>query len=227
MIELLEFSTAQDIADAIDGLGWFDDVSLQEDGRTVQAEINGAAYIIMGTRISGSSTPSGYTGVMFFTKGYNVSGSVTLPLSGDGIQQHYAYKTSKGLLFFDKVQPSSSESVYNCWMLAKTNTGKIAVAFPTYGGASSAAQYRTAAENETDGTLASAYVQYCSLGTAIQGKWANSPQLIFSPIPTHAAEGVSYIDGGIGFLLCPVSEACIIELDGVRYATNGVIALAE
>lgn len=223
-IEKRTFSSVQDVADAIDSLGWFGTVEV-ENGRTVNCYIDSKLYLQVIVYLTGESyslTP----GVSFYTKGKDQSGSKTCNILTNNIRHKYCMITKNGIIFASHT--STTEETYFTWMLAKTDNGKIAVVMPnpSSGNVSSPA-YKSAAIDETSSGIGSDGIRLCYPRYLTDGAWEDATQIVGCPIPTHPQSGVSYIKNGMGFVLCPRLALGKWIINSKEYATNGIFALSD
>ena len=234
-IEQVAFNTTKDVKDLIMSTLWFDDVSssgtspsftytfkIQDPGSTLKTKL------IVKVKMSTSTGSTQGCGVTFYTtwQGDQTIGTRTLAVTDTNLSHQYAYKTKNGILFFSHYNPTQADDTYFCWLLARTNDGRLAVAIQEPGGTGYRVQ--TAADDEQSPYIESnAYLSYSSVSNAAMGKWGDTPQIVMAPIPTHPAMGQSYIKGAAGFVLCPFTNAGVVEIGGVKWATNGTIALND
>lgn len=233
-IEQVVFSKAADIRDLIMSTLWFDSVLSQTNLYTFKtlkpSGTSGAKLVInIHTKNSSSSETSNYgvnaNGITFYTT-WSDDVTRTLQVTATNLSHQYAYKTKNGILFFSHYNPTQTDDTYFCWLLARTNDGRLAVAIQEPGGTGYRVQ--TAADGEQSPYIESnAYLSYSSVSNAAMGKWEDTPQIVMAPIPTHPAIGQSYIKGAAGFILSPFTGAGVVEIDGVKWATNGTIALND
>lgn len=130
------------------------------------------------------------------------------------------YRTKNGLLFSSETQYYSSYWNQYALLLGKTNNDAVAVALQYQYNTPyrvSIAAYGDATKGITDFAL-----RYSTHG------YSECPQIVDAPLPTCPASGVSYIKGARGLIVAPWDyywgEA---EIGGVRYATNGYLALSD
>ena len=224
-IEKRTFSSGQDVADAIDSLGWFDDVELDasKSNRAVNCYIDSKLYLQAIVYLTGES--QSYTpGVSFWTKGKNQSGSQVNETLTNTFRHKYCMITKNGIIFASHA--SAAVDYYSTWMLAKTNNEKIAVFLPNYNAVAGSA-YKGSAVDETSSVLNSSGVRTCCPYYLTDGAWEDATQIVGYPLPTHPQSGVSYIKNGMGFVLCPRLTLGTYTINGTEYATNGVFALSD
>lgn len=219
-IERFTITSTQDIVNLVDSLGWFDNVELS-DG-ICEGLITGISGVVFEAVFDNTFA--------FYTKGKTYSTAYeSLGLRNVSYcRVHYAYKTKNGILFFGVPAPVANENLYYSCLVGKTQNGAIAFVGAT-NSAASATTFRSAAVNDTfrseDGyhgfQLKGAYGSYST------GLIPKSTQINSVPIPTFPNSGVSYIKGALGFVMAPFTQAGIVEIDGIKYATNGVLALND
>lgn len=226
-IEKRTFSSVQDVADAIDSLGWFDDVELDASmsNQAVNCYIDSKLYLQATVYLTGDSyafTP----GVSFWTKGKGQSGSKACESLVNLFRHKYCMITKNGIIFASHADATAEQ--YSTWMLAKTNNGEIAVVLPnpSSGNVYSPA-YKSAAVDETSSGIGSDGIRLCYPRYLTDGAWEDATQIIGCPLPTHPQSGVSYIKNGMGFVLCPRLTLGKWIINGTEYATNGVFALSD
>lgn len=224
-IEKYTNTSLQDTANLIDSLGWFDTVEIDGANQAISCYLDGDYYLRL--------RPGQGDSVSFYPLGYNnrgVSGGQVRSINGNANSffMTYCYKTKNGLLFMSLMYPSSNESYYSSFLLAKTNAGKIAVAFQDSCAMSYSGNIQTYAVDEPVVDVGSwPIIRFRRLWEYDSGGWPSTPQLVSAPIPTHPSSGTSYIKGALGFILAPFNQAGIVEIDGIKYATNGVLALND
>lgn len=224
-IEKITLDSAQDVADAIDGLDWFDSVTVSD--TTVTCTKGNIDHLIVNVGIVSGTSATGTPGVTFHTKGYGETGNRTIALSDSGLLHRFAFKTKNGIIFASHSSVSNSIS-YFCWMLAKTTSGKIAAVIPATNSYSSwGERYLTAAIDETSANIPNGYISLNKQGSTASGNWDDSSQIVGVPIPTHATSGTSIIKNCMGFILCPNVDFGKRIINGTEYATNGIFALSD
>lgn len=225
-IEKMTFSSLQDVADAIDSLGWFDSVVTNfANTHAVECYIDGKKYLSAVVYMTGEGY--GYApGVSFWTKGKDQSGSKACELLANNFRHKYCMITKNGIIFASHTDATNEN--YSTWMLAKTNNGEIAVVLPnpSTGNVYSPA-YRSAAIGETSSGIGSDGIRLCYPRYLTDGAWEDATQIIGTPIPTHPQSGTSIIKNGFGFTLCPRLTLGKWIINGTEYATNGIFALSD
>ena len=187
----------------------------------ISCVLDSKTYLEIGVIIQGQSG-TGTPNVIFYTKGKGDVAGVTRTAAG--YKQRYGYKTKNGILFVNNMNPGQYDDCY-CWLLGKTNTGKICIAH--YNGTSISTQY-TAAIDETSTEIGQGmYLCYKTAYSSTTGKWLGSSQLVTAPIPTHPDTGTSFIKGALGFVISAFNGCGIVEINGVKYATDSVLALND
>lgn len=216
-IERYVLTSQQDVADLVESLGWFDEVTLYNTDQSVLCIKDGKRYLEISQSRGGNAT---WYGVNFFINGEN---SITFgnTEAASGYYLNRAFKTRNGIIF----RSNESNSYPLSFLLGKTNDGTIAVAIPT--GMSPNAPWRSAAIEE-----AWLYDEQFSLKSLSNkgynlGVWPDSPMVDSFPIPTHPANGTSYIKGALGLIVAPFTDFGIVEINGVKYATDSRVALND
>ena len=219
-IERFTITSTQDIVGLVDSLGWFDNVELSEG--ICKGWITDISDFVFAAEFDRTFA--------FYTKGKTLStANENLGLwNASTCRVHYAYKTKNGILFFGVPAPTSNENNYYSCLIGKTQNGTIAFVGAT-NSAASATAFRSAAVNDTfrseDGypgfQLKGAYGSYNT------GLIPKSTQINSVPIPTFPDSGTSHIKGALGFVVAPFTQAGIVEIDGIKYDTNGALALND
>lgn len=226
-IEKITLGSAQDVADVIDSLGWFDRGGVTVSGTTVTCTKDSVDHLIVNVSIVSGIGSTGTPGVTFYTRGNGETGNRTISQAHNSALHRFAVKTANGIIFASHSSAPSNQA-YFCWMLAKTTNGKIAAVVPaTNNYASGGERYLTAAIEETSANVPGGYISLCKPGSTTYGNWDDSSQIVGVPIPTHATSGTSVIKNGIGFILCPNVDFGKRIINGTEYATNGVFALSD
>lgn len=216
-IERYALTSQQDVADLVGSLGWFDEVTLYNTDQSVLCIKDGKRYLEISQSIGGNAS---WYGVNFFINGgNNITFGKTTTISGYYLNR--AFKTRNGIIF----RSNESSSYPLSFLLGKTNDGAIAVAIPT--DLSPNPPWRSAAIEE-----AWLYDEQFSLKSLSntgydRGVWPDSPMVVSFPIPTHPANGTRYIKGALGLIVASFTDFGIVEIDGVRYATDGRVALND
>ena len=224
-IEKIVLGSAQDVADVIDSLAWFDSVTVS--GTTVTCAKDSIDHLIVNVGIVSGTSATGTPGVTFHTKGNGETGNRTMQQGHNSALHHFAAKTKNGIIFASHSTVTDSTN-YFCWMLAKTTNGKIAAVIPGANNYSSNGErYLTAAIDETSANIPSGFISLSKQGSTTYGNWNDSSQIVGVPIPTHATSGTSYIKNGTGFILCPNVDFGKRIINGTEYATNGIFALSD
>lgn len=225
-IEKIVLDSAQDMADVINSLGWFDSVTVSD--TTVRCTKDSIDHLIVNVGIVSGTSATGSPGVTFHTKGYQQTGNRTIAHTYGNTLHHFALKTKNGIIFASHSTTSIYVN-YFCWMLAKTTNGKIAAVIPGPGGEYSTygERYLTAAIDETSVNIPSGYISLTKQGYTDSGNWDDSSQIVGVPIPTHPTSGTSCIKNGMGFILCPNVDFGKLVINGIEYATNGIFALSD
>ena len=226
-IEKIVLGSAQDVADVIDSLGWFDSVFVDStDNTIVHGMIDGDDYLGIKVGIVGGASAAG-NGVYFYTKGYGNPGNQTASQTHNSALHRFAIRTKNGIIFASHSSVTAS-TAYFSWMLAKTTNGKIAVVIPGSNNYSSNGErYLTAAVDETSPNVGIGFICLSKPGSTTYGNWDDSSQIVGVPIPTHATSGTSIIKNGMGLILCPNVDFGKRIINGTEYATNGVFALSD
>lgn len=214
-------NSRQNIANVIDSLGWFDAV-LIENGR-INCYIGDDYYLSL--ILSSSSSFQFYP---FGFKRCNEAGGAARTINEDAayLSAFYGYKTKNGLFFMSDINPSSNR-YYNAWIIAKTNNNKIAVVFPAHCRLDTCGYFQSCAVEEPNLNDGYPAVGFKSMDVIGQGAWPHVSQIATAPIPTRPTSGTSYIKGALGFVMAPFAQAGIVEINGIKYATNGVLALND
>lgn len=220
-IERFTITSTQDIVNLVDSLGWFDNVELSEN--MCKGWVDGISDYVLEAQFDNTFA--------FHTKGYSQSSSYEkLGIRGSAYCLiNYAYKTQNGILFFGIPSPpdSGANSYYSC-MIGKTQNGTIAFAC-AYNTGAYANYYRSAAVGETF-TNMDGYAGYnlkAPNGGSQSGQIPKTTQIVSVPIPTFPDSGASYIKGSLGFIVAPFKSAGVVDINGIKYATNGALALND
>ena len=223
-IEKIILDSAQDVADVINSLGWFDSVTVEN--TTVKCTKDSIVHLLANVGIQGGTASTGLPGAIFHTKGNGNVGNRTVGTNYNTATHKHAVKTKNGIIF---ARSLTVDANYYCWMLAKTTNDKIAVVVPNGNGYSSyGGQFQVAAIGETSPYVATGIISLCKQGVyPTNGSWEDATQIIGCPIPTHPLSGTSTIKNGIGFVLCPPVSFGSMMLNGTEYATNGILALSD
>lgn len=219
-IEKMTFNSLQDVADAIDSLGWFDSVTVSSGA--VICKIGEIKYLEIFAVLAGNSSQT-VPYIKFWTKGASQSGTQLLEAAYSYFKQKYAVKTRNGIIFAS--HRTGAEQEYCTWMLAKTTNGKLAVVVPYWNNYN--ASYKTGAIDETSTYIDSSRIFLNLPAYEPDGAWADTSQMIVTPIPTHPQSGTSIIKNGFGFTLCPRLTLGKWIINGKEYATNGIFALSD
>lgn len=207
-IECVNFVTIDDCIDFLENSGYFSKV--EENSGKIQCYIkddNDNDYMVYSSDWSNSSIS--YT--RFFPKsGIEVMYNCWGP--------RYGFKTSKGLFLMTSVQEMTPQNQYWTYqIIGKTNNNKMGVAF-NY---NNSGRFLSAAVGENETSLVTTAM------TFRDRIYSGLSQISMAPIGTKPTIGTSYIEGAYLLVMVPYIPPGIIEIDGKKYVTNGVIALEE
>ena len=225
-IERFNLTSDQDLFNLIYSLEWFD--NLEWAGLDIRCYIGDDYYIVIHA-YTGSST-SGTPGMWFYPLGYGKRGATGAQsrqpnLNMSRFYTRYAFKTKNGLLIMSDLIGTPGVA-YNAFMICKTNAGEIAVVMP-YNLSSDYSEYIAMAVGETCRETYQVFRLSPQNPQSTFFKSYETKQLVSVPIPTFPNSGTSYVKGALGFILAPFNQAGIVEIDGIKYATNGVLALND
>lgn len=204
------------LKDLIDSLNWFD--RSEHTGNYLNFFVGESASTptMQFTMASSPRMYFSHTGDVD-SDGHNLYGA-----NGGAIP--YAYKTKNGILM-------STESEYvgsgYGWaaILGKTNNGAIAVAMNVTKGSDNYGRVHTCAYGEENKGLESFVFRMSAAHPT--GKSSVS-QIEPCPIPTAPANGTGYIKGAVCLPLAPWDYYFgEVDIGGIRYVTNGYIALSD
>lgn len=213
-IEQYTFASARDLKDLVESLGWFDTV--RTTGDYVIGCLNNVDTLLL-CEPTGSSPNKFYTGTRLIETGANVSGNYTLI---------YGFKTKNGLLLTHTTSDCQAQV-----LLGKTNNGSIAVCMSQSADQYSRTQFYSAAVGESDPAIGSVNrlltIGNAASNTGARYRWVGTSQITSCPIPTCPTNGTSYIKGAKMFITTTLGSMGIVEIDGVKYATTGDLALND
>lgn len=213
-IERINGLTLAGLKDLIDSLGWFAASDENSGTYTFYADEEKQKPVIQYTSSSFRFSSVGSAD--------NVSSSIQCAFDIPTV----AFKTKNGLLLSNTTAYASS--YWNPWtcILGKTNNGAIAAVFS-----------RSASPSEFCRFYSSAYGEsvYSGLGYLEFRYGYNYPtnarltsQIAGCQIPTCPDNGISYIKGALGLVVAPWDYYWgEVDIGGVRYATNGYLALND
>lgn len=217
-IEQYTFASARDLKDLVESLGWFDTVSIDGSYNYVIGSINNVDTLFLSVPTSGQASANKfYTGTRWVQMNASTSSNYTLI---------YGFKTKNGLLL--------THSTSNCQaqvLLGKTNNGSIAVCMSQSADQYSKTQFYSAAVGESDPAIGSVG-RLLTIGNAVsisaeRYRWVGTSQITSCPIPTCPTNGISYIKGAKMLITTTLDSLGIVEIDGVKYATTGDLALND
>ena len=174
------------------------------------------------TYIPRSSSSDEYVPNMYYYRSSFEDWLTTTPVAIGGLYTagfRYGYLTSKGVIIMDHTGQLSIAIV-------KTNNDRIGVVFTGYD-ASLAAGYDVAADGDT---IRPSFPALSFIGGYLHPPVARPPidhQTTMTPIVTHRTDISSYLDGLYVMSQSQLRSDGILEVGGVRYATNGYFALRE
>lgn len=215
-IEQHTFTDANDLKDLVESLDWFDTVSINSG--YIVGSINNVDTLFLCTPTTGQASANKfYTGTRWVQMGANTSSNYTLI---------YGIKTKNGLLL--------THSASNCQaqvLLGKTNNGSIAVCMSQSADQYSKTQFYSAAVGESDPAIGGVG-RLLTIGNAVSNtaeryRWVGTSQITSCPIPTCPTNGISYIKGAKMLITTALDSLGIVEIDGVKYATTGDLALND
>lgn len=215
-IEQYTFTDANDLKDLVESLDWFDTVSI--DGVYVVGSLNNVDTLFLcAPTVEQGSSNKFYTGTRWVEM--NASSSVNYTLV-------YGFKTKNGLLLTHGTSNCQSQV-----LLGKTNNGNIAVCMSQSADQYSKTQFYSAAVGENDPSIGSVG-RLLTIGNAVSNtaeryRWVGTSQITSCPIPTCPTNGTSYIKGAKMFITTTLDSLGIVEIDGVKYATTGDLALND
>lgn len=208
-------SSMSDLKAAIESSGLFDTVEISSASVTMKIDeyADYVAWFTWGTNNDGALCfyPTSYTGS---APGIEIT-SIPNP--------NIAYISSNGIMLVSGNRvPSSGQ--YHAFLLGKNENGKVAIAAMPVSDHTNRAPgtFKTAAVGETADLNISV-----TAGCMTIGLTPNTSQIVYAPIPTHPTSGVSTIQGAGLCLQTPLSDTCIVDIDGVKWATNGFLMLRE
>lgn len=215
-IEQYTFASANDLKDLVESLDWFDTVSI--DGVYVVGSLNNVDTLFLcAPTVGQGSSNKFYTGTRWVEM--NASSSVNYTLV-------YGFKTKNGLLLTHDTSNCRSQV-----LLGKTNNGNIAVCMSQSADQYSKTQFYSAAVGESDPAIGGVG-RLLTIGNAVSNtaeryRWVGTSQITSCPIPTCPTNGTSYIKGAKMFITTTLDSLGIVEIDGVKYATTGDLALND
>lgn len=205
-----------ELKDLIDGLGWF---AASDESTGVYAWYADEEKQKCVLRIEFSATNPlvkfSHNGSMTQQNTDYIQGTIT------GGSSFYVYKTKNGLLI--STQTQYMETYWYQWsaMIGKTDSGAVAMVMQTT--TSTPNIVNTSAYGES---IVGAF-NY-SLRYNASNNFPAVSQIVTVPIPTAPSSGTSYIKNALGLILAPWHYYWgEIDIGGVRYATNGYLALND
>ena len=206
-ITKMDLTSRGDLKSALEASGLFDSVSIS--GNTVQCVKDSETVFEYLWSSAGSLT--------FHTTASNTITVSSLPLPKN------AYISSNGIIIVSAIRVPASDS-YHAFLLGTNENGVVSIAAMSATGYNnnSPGRFYTAAIGETANLNRPVTAGYSSIGET-----PNTSQIVYAPIPTHPTSGVSTIQGAGLCLQTPLSDTCIVDIDGVKWATNGFLMLKE
>jgi hypothetical protein len=216
MIERYDNITFNDLKDLIDGLGWFAASEIDAGTFIWYADEEKQKYVmrIDSAELRFSSTGNVNDSARYIYGRYDKNG-----------YPRYAFKTKNGLLLSNTTSYANSNWTPWAGIIGKTNNGDIAVAINVGNDMTNIGKIATSAYGETAKGLESLSFR-ASYNYPLQRE--QTCQITGMPIPTCPSNGTSYIKGALALVVAPWSYYCgEVDINGVRYVTNGYLALND
>lgn len=216
MIERYDNITFNDLKDLIDGLGWFAASEIDADILKWYADEEKQKYVM---RIDSAE--------LKFSSAGRVSDSARYIYGhyGNNGYPMYAFKTKNGLLLSNTTSYVPSNWAPWAGIIGKTNNGDIAAAINIGADGPYIGRISTSAYGETVKGLESLSFRY---GYDYPLQREQTCQITGMPIPTCPSNGTSYIKGALALVVAPWSYYWgEVDINGVRYVTNGYLALSD
>lgn len=219
-IERYMLATTNDLKDLIEGLGWFDNVTVGYD------IFDGVLVCTLGNVVPFQAlNVAGPTGDVSYTYANQFNtGTRTFYMGGAAQNKRikYAFKTKNGLLLTNNETECRSQV-----LIGKTDAGSIACCMSC--STDTMYKFYTAAVGEIDEYIGT---DNRTLGIGIGGgssryRWTGSPQITACQIPTCPSSGASYIKGALLLVTTNMDSLGIIEINGIQYVTTGDICLND
>ena len=214
-ITKVSIGSMNDLKAVLESSGLFDTVEIS--GTAVTAYVDEYDSYVLWYTWGGS-----YTGSLYFYPTPYSSGENGIEIANVP-NPNIAYVSSNGIMLVSGSRvPSSGQ--YHAFLLGKNENGKVAIAAMPVSGYTNRAPgtFKTAAVGETTD-----FNSTITVGYTTAGETPNTSQIVYAPIPTHPTSGVSTIQGAGLCLQTPLSDTCIVDIDGVKWATNGFLMLRE
>lgn len=213
-VERYDNLTLDDLKALIDGLGWFAASDVETGTYTWYADEQKQKSVL---RITSSQ-------IRFSSTGNVDAAFISANFGGMGAPM-YALKTVNGLLLSNTTFYAQSQWFPWAGILGKTNNGAIAAAINSEFSANDVGKISTSAYGETVKGLETLVFRG---GYQYPAQRQQTCQITCIPIPTCPSNGTSYIKGASALVVAPWDYYWgEVDINGVRYSTNGYLALSD